>query len=225
MVTERQLSNHRAAVHNLRRRLADLQDTYAAQHRKMEHQLAQQRLALQRRQRLGQTTARAQKRIDRLRRGRLSLTQRFRRQQRSLLQQLYHYETHSRQLRVRLTHRIALRDAIDTETLCRERDLEKDQVMLNWQILLANLHDWFITQAYFAPQWHNLSLKKVTQMIYRRAGRVTWYNDCIEVVLEPCRYRDQQRAMEVTSARFNAANVRWRDGRLLRISVTSSDEF
>jgi len=39
------------------------------------------------------------------------------------------------------------------------------------------------------------------------------------VVLEPYRYRDQQRAMEATCARFNAANVRWRDGRSLRISV------
>jgi hypothetical protein len=45
------------------------------------------------------------------------------------------------------------------------------------------------------------------------------------VLLEPYRYRDQQRAMAVTCARFNAANVRWRDGRLLRISVASPKEF
>jgi hypothetical protein len=45
------------------------------------------------------------------------------------------------------------------------------------------------------------------------------------VLLEPYRYRDQQRAMEGTCARFNAVNVPWRDGRLLRISVASPDEF
>jgi len=217
-VTERQLSNHQAAVRNSRRRLADLQDTYATQRRDLERQLVQRRLDLRRRQRLGQATTRAQQRVDRLRRELTTLTQRFQRRQRSLLRQLHHHETHSRQLYVRLTHRITARDVIDTETLCRERELEKDQIMLNWQILLANLHDW-VAQTYFAPEWRNLSLEKATQMIYRKAGRVTWCDDRIEVVLEPYRYRDQQRAMEATCVRFNATDVRWRDGRSLRISV------
>ena len=96
--------------------------------------------------------------------------------------------------------------------------------MLNLQLLLANLHDW-VAHAYFDPNWHKLSLEKAIQMVYRKAGRVTWHPDRIEVLLEPYRYRDQQRAMAVTCARFNAANVRWRDGRLLRISVASPEEF
>jgi hypothetical protein len=54
-------------------------------------------------------------------------------------------------------------------------------------------------------------------MIYRKAGRVTWCDGRIEVVLEPYRYRDQQYAMEAACTRFNAANVRWHDDRLLRI--------
>lgn len=217
-VTERQLSDHQAAVRNSRRRLADLQDTYATQRRDLKRQLAQQRLDLRRRQRLGQATKRAQQRVARLRRELTTLTQRFQRRQRSLLRQLHQRKTRSYQLRACLTHRIAARDAIDTETLCRERELEKDQIMLNWQILLANLHDW-VAQTYFAPEWRNLSLEKATQMIYRKAGRVTWCDDRIEVVLEPYRYRDQQRAMAATCVRFNATDVRWRDGRSLRISV------
>ena len=221
-VTERQLSNHRAAVRNLRQRLADLQDTCATQRRDLERQLAQHRLNLERRQRLGKATTRAQQQVDNLRRKLAILTQRFQRRQRSLLQQLHHHKTLSRQLHIRLTQRIAARDAIDTETLCRERDLEKDQIMLNWQILLASMHD-CVAQTYFTPEWRTLSLEKATQMIYCKAGWVTWYDDRIEVVLEPYRYRDQQRAMEATCARFNAANVRWRDGRLLRISVTPPD--
>jgi hypothetical protein len=96
--------------------------------------------------------------------------------------------------------------------------LEKDQIMLNLQILLANLHDWAAAH-YFAPQWQRLTLEKATQMIYRKAGRVTWYEDRIEVALEPYRYRDQQDAMETTCTRFNAANLRWRDGRLIQLSV------
>jgi len=217
-VTQRQLSDHQAAVHHLRRRLADLQATYAAQRRDLEHQLAQQRRALQQRQRHGQATTRAQQRVDRLQRQLTGLTQQFLRRQRSLLQQLHHHQTHVRQLRPRLAQRLAVRDAIDTQTLCRERDLEKDQIMLNWQILLATLHDW-AAQAYFAAEWRALSLEKATQMIYRKGGRVTWHEDRIEVVLKPYRHSDQQRAMEATCTRFNAANVRWRDGRLLRISV------
>ena len=167
---------------------------------------------------LGKATTRARQRVDRLRRELATLTERFQRKQRSLLQQLHCHKTRSRRLRGRLAERTAARDAIDTETLCRERDLEKDQIMLNWQIVLVSLHDW-VAQTYFTPEWRNLNLEKATQMIYRKAGRVTWYDDRIEVELESYRYRDQQRAMEATCARFNAANVRWRDGRLLRISV------
>ena len=223
-VTERQLSNHRTALQNLRRRLADLQDAYAAQHRDLERQVVQQGLDLQRRQGLGQTTTRSQQRIDRLRRELTLLTERFQRRQRSLRQQLHQHQTQAGELRARLAHRLAVRDTIDTETLCRERETEKDQIMLNWQILLANLHDW-AAQAYFAPQWRPLSLEKATQMIYRKAGRVTWHEDRIEVVLEPYRYPSQQRDMEATCARFNAANRRWRDGRSLHISVAPSGKF
>jgi hypothetical protein len=223
-VTERQLADHQAAVHHLRQRLANLQDAYAAQCRDLEHRLAQQRLEVQRRQRLGQATTRAQQQVDGLRRQLDTLGRRFRKRQRRLLQQLHGHATRSHQLSGRLLHRMALRDAIDTQTLCRERDLEKDQIMLDLQLLLANLHDWS-AESYFAPTWRNLSLEKATQMIYRKAGRVTWYSDRVEVVLETYRYDDQQRAMEVTCARFNAANVHWRDGRLLRISVASLGKF
>lgn len=96
--------------------------------------------------------------------------------------------------------------------------------MLNLQVLLGNLHDW-VKQHYFAPEWQRLTLEKATQMIYRKSGRVTWYQDHIQVVLDPYVYHDQQRAMEATCQRFNAAHLRWRDGRLLRITVRRQDEF
>jgi hypothetical protein len=220
-VTQGQLADHQAAVHNLRHRLADLNQTYATQSRDLQGQLVQQRLELRQRQRLGLATTRAQQRVTKLR-GQLEvLAQRFAKRQRRLHQQLHHHQTHADQLNQRLRQRLALREAIDTDTLCRERNLDKDQVMLNWQVLLANLHD-RVAQSFLAPVWRNLSLEKATQMIYRKAGRVAWYDDRIEVILDPYRYADQQRAMEITCTRFNAANLRWRDGRLLRISVASS---
>ncbi|MBU0490975.1 MAG: hypothetical protein KKB13_03915, partial [Chloroflexi bacterium] len=217
-VTERQLSDHQDAVRHLRRRLADLQESYTAQQRDLARRLAHQRWDLRHRQDQSQTTTRAQQRVDGVRRELAQNTEQFRQRQRRLVEQLHHHQTQARQLRARLVQRMAARDAIDTATLCRERDLEKDQIMLNFQVLLANLHDW-AAQHYFAPAWQSLSLETATLLIYRKAGRVTWHDDRVSVELEPYRYPDQQRLMEVTCARFNAANVRWRDGRLLRITV------
>ena len=90
--------------------------------------------------------------------------------------------------------------------------------MLNLQLLLTNLHDW-AAEHYFAPEWQKLELATATQLIYQKPGRVRWEADQIVVELEAYRYPDQQRAMEATCDRFNAANLRWRDGRLLRIYV------
>jgi hypothetical protein len=221
-VTERKLNDHQEAVRNLRQRLADLQDDYVVQRRDLERQLAQRRLELRRHQRAGKATTRARQRVDRLMREIVIRTERFRRQQRNLMEQLHSHEVESDMLREQLARRVAVRDAIDTETLCRERDLEKDQIVLNFQILLANLHDW-VAQKYFTSKWRNLSLDRATQMIYRKPGRVAWYEDRVEVELEPYRYPDQQRKMETTCARFNERDVHWRDGRSLRITVAPDD--
>jgi hypothetical protein len=220
--TEQQLAEQQTAVHNLRQRWTELQDTYAQQQRSLEQQRIQQRQQLRQCQRLGQATARCQQRLCLPRHKQTDPDQRFQKQQRALFRQLQHHRQQSQVLRARLRSRIAVREAIDTPPMCRERDLEKDQIMLNLQIVLANLHDW-ATAHYFAPEWQSLTLEKATQMIYRKAGRVTWFPDRIEVTLEPYRYRDQQRAMETTCARFNAAHLRWRDGRLLRLSVQRPD--
>jgi hypothetical protein len=217
-VTERQLASQQAMIRNLRQRLVDLQDVHAQRRCALERQLAQKRLQLCQRQRAHKATTRCQLGLRRLRRELTAQAQRFQKRQRALFRQLRQHSQRSKVLSARLRSRIAARDAIDTPTLCRERDLEKDQIMLNLQLLLANLHDWAAAH-YFAPQWQRLTLEKATQMIYRKAGHVTWYKERIEVTLEPYRYRDQQDAMETTCARFNAANLRWRDGRLIRISV------
>lgn len=219
-VTEGQLSNHQQAVHQLRKQQQEQQNAYIIERSQQEHELYVAQYALRCRQRAGRPTIRAQQRVASMREELIQHTQRFLRQQHRLWQQLAEHQAKSLLLRQRLLHRQQVRDAIDTETLCRERDLEKDQLMLNFQILLTNLHDWSAAH-YFAPAWRNLGLDKATQMIYRKAGWVTWYADRVEVELESYRYADQQRAMEETCRRFNEANLRWRDGRLLRISVAA----
>jgi len=156
--------------------------------------------------------------LHRLRQEQDNRTARFLKRQRTLTRRLLQRQAHIRQLQAQLQERVAARDAIDTKTLCRERRLEKDQVMLNMQILLGNLHDW-CKQHYFSPAWQRLTLEKATQLIYSKSGRVSWHPDQIEVVLDTYRYPEHQQAMEITCKRFNQANLRWRDGRHLHFSV------
>ena len=123
-----------------------------------------------------------------------------------------------------LEQELAARDAIDSASLCRERHLEKDQIMLNLQVLLASLHDW-VREHYLAPAWQRLELNTATELLYRKAGRVIWGVEQIEIVFEPYRYADLQQAMAETCHRCNAAQLRWRDGRLLRFRVAAEFEL
>ena len=170
------------------------------------------------RQAEGQTLRRCEQRLQHLYRQSEILATRFQRRRLRLLETAQkHWLQRNALQRVR-AERCATRDAIDTDSLCRERDLQKDQVMLDVQVLLASLHDW-ARQHYFAPDWQHLELDTATELIYRKSGRVRWGAADIEVTLDPYRYPEHQRAMQETCRRFNAAQVRWRDGRLLRMRV------
>jgi hypothetical protein len=224
-VTERKVSQQQEAIRNLRQQLAQLEQKHAQERIQGLEHIVQQRVDLCRRQQSGKPTTRCRNRLTRLRQQQEDATRRFLKRKRTLWQRLVQHLARMASLHGQLTQRKTARDAIDTETLCRERHLEKDQVMLDLQVILGNLHDW-VSQHYLAPLWKNLSLEKATKMIYRKSGRVTWHLDRIEVLLDAYDYRDQQQAMEVTCRRFseipdrvNEANLRWRDGRPLRIHV------
>ena len=217
-VTERKVSQQQEAIRNLRQQLAQLERKHAQERVQWMQRIVQQRADLHRRQQSGKPTKRCHNRLTRLRQQQEEATRRFLRRERTLWQRLVQHQARMTHLQCQFTQRQVVRDAIDTETLCRERHLEKDQIMLDFQVLLGNLHDW-VRQHYLAPQWKTLSLEKATQMIYRKSGRVTWYPDRIEIVLNAYAYRDQQQAMEATCRRFNEANSQWRDGRSLHITV------
>ena len=217
-VTQSQLAEREEAIANLWAQLKQLRQTYAQERAVQQDTIEGRREDLAERERAGKRTRRWEQRLGREEGQLEGLTTRFQRRRRRLIERLCRHREQRSQLRRQLAERAAARDAIDTETLCRERHLEKDQIMLDLQVLLTNLHDW-TCEHYFAPEWQGLELGTATRLIYRKPGRVTWYADRIEVVLDPYRYADQQRAMEATCRRFNEANLRWRDGRLLRIHV------
>jgi len=217
-VTERHLAEQQEALHNLHAKLQTLRHTYRQEQQDLRRQTEAQITALVQRQAEGQTSRRCEQRLQHLYRQSDVLATRFQRQRLRLLEAAQKHWLQRNALQRERAERCATRDAIDTESLCRERDLHKDQVMLDLQILLASLHDW-AQQHYFAPDWQHLELDTATELIYRKSGRVRWGRDDIEVTLDPYRYPQHQCAMQETCRRLNAAQVRWRDGRLLRMRV------
>ena len=91
------------------------------------------------------------------------------------------HQERRRTLQQTLAERQAARAAIDTASQCRERDLEKDQIMLDLQVLLASLHDW-VREHYLAPEGQRLELETATELLYRKAGRVTWGAEQVEII-------------------------------------------
>jgi hypothetical protein len=217
-VTQSKLAEHQEAIANLVTQLQDLKQTYQEEQASLQAVMAAQQAELAQCQQTAGRTRRWEQRLARTKRQLEALTLRFQRRRRRLLERLCQHRAQRSQLLPELAKRETARDAIDTETLCRERNLEKDQIMLDLQVLLTSLHDW-AREHYFAPEWQRLELETATRLIYRKPGQVTWYADRVEVLLEPYRYPEHQRAMEATCRRFNEARPRWRDGRQLCIQV------
>lgn len=217
-VSERRLAEQREALHNLHAKLNMLRRTYCQEQQSLQTQIESQVTELAQRQAEGLTWRRCEQRLQQLHRQAHTLTSRFQHQRVRLLEAAQRHRQQRDSLRREWVERCAARDTIDTDSLCRERDLQKDQIMLNLQVLFANLHDW-ARQHYFAPDWQRLELDTAIELIYRKPGRVQWGQTEIEVTLDPYRYPEHQRAMQETCRRFNAAQVRWCDDRLLRMRV------
>jgi hypothetical protein len=223
-VSERRLAEQEEALVNLWHKLVTLRQTYRQEQESLQEEIEAQMTELARRREEGQAFRRCLQGLQSRQRRLADLTARFQRRRCRLLEGIARRRARRSELRRELAERRAARNAIDTESLCRERDLEKDQVMLDMQVLLTSLHDW-ARHHYFAPEWQHLELDKAIEMIYRKPGQVRWGKEEIEVVLDPYRYPDQQQAMEESCRRFNEAQVRWRDGRLLRIRVARDPPF
>lgn len=226
-VSERHLAEPEETLTNLWHKLTGLRQAYRQEWAALQEEIEAQSVELARRQAEGQAWQRLNQGLQGRKRRLADLTARFRRRRRRLLEEVGRRRARRSELRRELAERRAAREAIDTDSLCRERDLEKDQIMLDLQVLLTGLHDW-ARRHYFAPQWQHLELDTAIELIYRQPGRVRWgkeEKEEIEVVLDPYRYPEHQRAMEESCRRFNEAQARWRDRRFLRIRVAREPPF
>jgi len=217
-VSQRRLERHGQAVGNLQQQLVSLRQTHQQQQQQLQHDLDRLQTEFLSRQAAAQTFRRCQQRLAGTYAQLDSSSVRYQQRRQKLLAQLRQQRSEQTQVQSQLSHRQQLREALDTDSLCRERHLEKDQIMLNLQLLLGNLHQWS-REHYFAPLWQQLELQTATELIYRKSGWVQSDTEAIQVVLEAYRYPEQQQAMEESCRRFNSANIQWRDGRQLRIRV------
>ena len=222
--SERLQAWDREAIGNWQRQLLALRQQRSRESDELQKRLEIEETDLKRRESAGLSTRACQRRLEAIRRRLEQATARYQQRRHQLLGWIAERRQRYRETGKQLVERRTTRDAIDTTTLCRERDLQKDQVMLDLQVVLTSLHDW-ARQHYFAPEWAHLELDTATKLIYRKAGVVTWGKEEISVELEPYRYPEQQEAMEQTCARFNQAQLRWRDGRLIRIRVAPVPGF
>ncbi len=216
--SEQYLQRQQQAISNLQQQLVSLRQQYQQQQALILSHLRQRQAEFAQRHDNGQVVRRLQQQLVGQYRKSDQAKLRYQRRRGKLLAKLGQHRTQRKDITAELTHRQTTRNEIDTDTLYRERNLEKDQIMLNLQVLLGNLHHW-TRHHYLAPLWQRLELKTAINMIYRKPGWVQWGTDQIDVLLESYTYPEQQQAMEETCRRFNAANIRWRDGRLLFIRV------
>ena len=217
-VIEGKLAQSQEAMRNLESQLAQFEQTISRHLSEQRQALAEQEVAIEVRRLAQRPVRRLTQGLQRMKHQLDTLKTRLTRRQDSLLGRIAEHQQRVSQLAQERDKRTAQRDAIDTATMRRERNLEKDQIMFSLQVLLLSLHDW-VRHHFLAPEWQRLELQTATQLLYSKPGWVIWHEEWIEIVLEPYRYAEQQRAMAATCQRFNDANLCWRDGRLLRMRL------
>jgi hypothetical protein len=124
------------------------------------------------------------------------------------------------ELETKLAERQAALAAIDLTEPMFERDLQKDQIMANFQAALLNAHRWCCDH-YFTGEWSHLELETATARIYRQRGRVVYTAERVDVTLAAFVYRAEHELAEVACARFNATQVHDAEGRLIVMAVAS----
>jgi hypothetical protein len=206
-------------------------ETLTAQHAQREQALAEQLADLatarteregegQARHQAGQATRRVEQQLAQLDRETQMLTTRHARR-------TARFETQTRALVARQTNletKRAERQATLAAIRLRvaepmfERDLEKDQIMADFQAALLNAHRWCCDH-YFTSEWSHLELETATARIYRQRGRVAYSAKRVDVTLAAFGYRAEHNLAQAACARFNAAQVHDAAGRLIVMTV------
>lgn len=118
----------------------------------------------------------------------------------------------------KLTERQATLAAVDLTEPLFERDLEKDQIMANFQAALLNAHRYCCDQ-YFTGDWSHLELETATARIYRQRGRVVYGAERVDVTLAAFAYRAEHELAIAACRRFNAVQAHDAEGRLIVMAV------
>lgn len=222
--SRRRLAAHEGVLGDLRRKLATQCEGQRATEAALQQEIGAAAAALEEREGAGGDGPRGRRRLGNLQEQLAKARARADREQTGTKRKIEQRQAQRDKAAKETAQRQAVLDAMSPESLCRERDLQKDQIMLDLQVLLGSLHHW-ACEHYFAPELERLQLETATRMIYQKPGQITWRPGEVEVMLERYRYADQQEAMFETCRRFNEKSIRWRDGRLIRIRVQGGPRF
>jgi hypothetical protein len=217
--TQTQLATTQRQLDAGRAQLAQLEQTGAATQADLVAARAERQAELQARQQTGQPTRRMEQQLAQLDRRANRLADRLaQRNQKIQTNTLARWEARRAELQVTLAERQAALAHIDVAQPMFERDLEKDQIMADFQAALLNAHRWCCDH-YFTGEWSHLELETATARIYRQRGRVVYADDRVDVTLAAFAYRSEQDLAEAACARFNAARVHDAAGRLIVMAV------
>jgi hypothetical protein len=218
-VTERQLATNAKRLAEQRQRQEVWTARYSQRRSELADQLAARQTELAHRQAAGQALRRVTQQIDHLEQRQQALSADYeQRQQRLQGQALQPLVERRAALEAELPRRQAAVAAVDVNRPMFERDLEKDQIMADWQGLLTNLHHWSREQ-YFPAAWQGLQLETAIPLIYHKPGRVVQTAERVEISLRAYAYRPDQEAAEAACKGFNTRQIRDPAGRLIQISV------
>jgi hypothetical protein len=217
--TQAQLANTQRQLEAARVQRAQLEQAGATKQADLVAARAEHQAELQARQQADQPTRRVEQQLAQLDRQADTLTLRLaQRTDKLQTNTLARLEARRAELDVTLAERQATLAQIDITQPMFERDLEKDQIMANFQAALLNAHHWCCDH-YFTGEWSRLELDTATARIYRQRGRVVYADDRVNVTLAAFAYRSEQGLAEAACARFNAARVHDAAGRLIVMAV------
>ena len=217
--TQSQLDTTQRQLDTVRARLVQLEQAGAAKQATLTATRAACQAELENRRQAGQSTRRVEQQLARLDRQAERLAQhQAQRTQKMQTNTLTRLEARREQLEATLVERQATLAQIDTAQPMFERNLEKDQIMADFQAALLNAHRWCCDH-YFTGEWSRLELETATARIYRQRGRVLYTDDRVEVTLAAFAYRSEQDLAEAACNRFNAAQVHDAAGRLIVMAV------
>ena len=218
-VTERQLATNQNRLTDQHQRQETRTTRYTRRRSELEERLTARQTELAHRQAAGQPVHRLTRQIARLEQRQQALNADYeQRLQRIRCQTIRPLLERRAALEVELARRQAAVAAVDVNRPMFERDLEKDQIMADWQGLLTNLHHWS-REHYFPSAWQGLQLETAIQLIYQKPGRVAPTAERVEITLRAYAYRRDQEAAEAACTQFNARQVRDPAGRLIQITV------